>query len=80
MWRNGEEVDASEIGEGFRVLHGATANFSAERRRVISMRWVGDDARFVERPGKTSPYFPDLTYRDGDPFEGEQFPVVYSAG
>lgn len=68
------------IAFSFRVLHGATANFSSVRRRVISMRWVGDDACFVERPGKTSPYFPDLEYRHGDPFDGEQFPVMYRAG
>ena len=61
----------------FRTLHGAPANVSSERRRVISVRWVGDDARFVRRPGRTSPYFPDLEYEDGSPFDGEQFPILY---
>ncbi len=62
----------------FGTLHGAPANSSTQRRRVISFRWVGDDARFIERPGKTSPAFPDLTYRDGDKFTGPDFPVIYS--
>lgn len=61
----------------FRTLHGAPANASSDRRRVISVRWVGDDARFVRRPGRTSPYFPDLEYEDGSPFAGEEFPVLY---
>ena len=61
----------------FGTLHGAPANESPDRRRVISFRWVGDDARFVARKGTTSPAFPDLQYNDGDPFEGEEFPVIY---
>ncbi|RMF39999.1 MAG: phytanoyl-CoA dioxygenase [Alphaproteobacteria bacterium] len=63
----------------FRTLHGAPANASASRRRVISLRWVGDDARFVRRPGPTSPAFPDLDYEDGAPFGGADFPVLYEA-
>ena len=41
----------------FRTLHGAPANSSNSRRRVISIRWVGDDAKFVKRLGPTSPSF-----------------------
>ena len=64
----------------FKTLHGAPANTSDQRRRVISIRWVGDDARFVARPGKTSPFFPELEYEDGDPFTGDQFPLLYLCG
>ena len=65
------------IAFNFRTLHGAAANPSSQRRRVTSIRWVGDDARFVARPGKTSPFFPGLNYEDGAPFEGDQFPVLF---
>ena len=65
------------VAFNFRTLHGAPANTSTMRRRVTSIRWVGDDARFVKRPAKTSPYFPDLEYEDGAPFSGEQFPILY---
>lgn len=68
------------IAFSFSTLHGAPANSSPTRRRVISMRWVGDDARFADRPGKTSPAFPDLEFTPGTPFEGEEFPVLYSNG
>lgn len=61
----------------FRTLHGAPANTSKIRRRVISIRWVGDDARYAKRLGPTSPAFPDLTYKDGDPFDGDEFPILF---
>lgn len=61
----------------FGTLHGAPANQSEDRRRVISFRWVGDDARFIKRPGSTSPSFPDLSYEDGDKFDGADFPVIF---
>lgn len=64
----------------FRCLHGAPANNSATRRRVISVRWVGDDATFKRRPnGMSSPPFPDLAYADGAPFDAPEFPVLYPA-
>ena len=66
------------VAFNFRTLHGAPANTSAVRRRVVSIRWVGDDARFIQRPGMTSPDFPDLQYEDGAPFEGDEFPLLYS--
>lgn len=64
----------------FRTLHGAPANFSASRRRVISFRWVGDGARFVRRKGPVSPPFPDLEYEDGAPFGGPEFPLIWAEG
>ena len=66
------------VAFSFRTLHGAPANASTTRRRVISVRWVGDDARFADRPGKTSPAFPDLEYTPGDPFSADEFPVLYN--
>lgn len=68
------------VAFSFKTLHGAPANASPQRRRVISLRWVGDDARFVKRPGRTSPAFPDLDYDDGAPFGGPDFPVIHHAG
>ena len=78
-----EEGGTWEVGPGdaiafsFGTLHGAPANASSDRRRVVSVRWVGDGARFVSRPGTSSPAFPGLDYEDGEPFEGELFPLLY---
>lgn len=74
----GWEVEPGDaVAFSFKVLHGAPANVSPTRRRVISVRWVGDDARFADRPGTTSPAFPDLQFVPGTPFDGEEFPVIY---
>ena len=53
-----------EMGPGgavafhYRTLHGTRGNRSDARRRAFSLRLVGDDARYVTRPGPTSPPFP----------------------
>ncbi len=61
----------------FRTVHGAPANVSMNSRRVFSSRWMGDDARFVERGARGSPPFPGLALRDGDPLDVPEFPLVY---
>ncbi|MEL7183591.1 MAG: phytanoyl-CoA dioxygenase family protein, partial [Pseudomonadota bacterium] len=38
----------------YRILHGARGNEATARRRAFSLRLLGDDARYVERPGPTS--------------------------
>ncbi|TMV15418.1 phytanoyl-CoA dioxygenase family protein [Arenibacterium halophilum] len=62
----------------FRTLHGARGNTSNARRRAFSLRLVGDDARYVERPGPTSPPFPGHGMQAGEPLREDWFPVVYS--
>ena len=74
----GWEMKAGDaVAFHFRTLHGAPANHSANRRRVISVRWVGDDAVFANRAGPTSPAFPELAYQPGTPFDGPDFPVIW---
>ena len=65
------------IAFNFRTVHGAPGNHSPRARRVFSARWVGDDAVFAQRAGRTSPPFPDLGLHDGDPLDVPIFPVVY---
>jgi ectoine hydroxylase-related dioxygenase (phytanoyl-CoA dioxygenase family) len=64
------------IAFNFSTLHGAPANTTPNRRRAISFRWVGDDARFAKRQGRTSPPFPHLDVVDGAPFDGPDFPII----
>ncbi|MGE3916941.1 MAG: phytanoyl-CoA dioxygenase family protein [Hyphomicrobiaceae bacterium] len=61
----------------FRTLHGAPANTTTNRRRAVSFRYVGDDARFASRLGRTSPPFPGHVFEDGAPFAGPDFPVAW---
>ncbi len=64
----------------FRTVHGAAGNdHRQDRRRIASMRWVGDGAVFVDRQGKGSPPFRHLTLKTGEPLSGPDFPVIYSA-
>lgn len=60
------------------ILHGARGNEAASRRRAFSLRFVGDDARYVERPGPTSPPFPGHGMATGDTLREDWFPVIYS--
>ena len=62
----------------FRTAHGAKGNPHAARRRVLSLRWVGDDARYVERPGRTSPPFPGHGMIVGQKLREDWFPVVWN--
>ena len=40
---------------------------------------VGDDARYVSRPGPTSPPFPDHGMSDGDVLRADWFPYLIGA-
>jgi len=61
----------------YRTVHGARGNLSERRRRALSLRWVGDDARYVTRPGRTSPPFPGHGMREGERLREDWFPVVW---
>ncbi len=61
----------------YRILHGARGNTSGSRRRAFSLRLVGDDARYVERPGRTSPPFPGHDMKPGHRLREDWFPVLF---
>ena len=63
----------------FRTVHGARGNTGTTRRRALSLRFVGDDARVVARPGRTSPPFPGHGMAAGDRLRSDWFPVVWPA-
>jgi ectoine hydroxylase-related dioxygenase (phytanoyl-CoA dioxygenase family) len=61
----------------FRTAHGARGNLTAARRRALSLRWVGDDARYIERPGRTSPPYHGHGMQPGQKLREDWFPVVF---
>jgi len=61
----------------FRTIHGARGNFQNSRRRAFSMRWVGDDARYIERQGRTSPPFPKHNMTSGQRLREDWFPLLW---
>lgn len=64
------------------ALHGSAGVGATRRRRVLSLRFLGDDARHAPRPWATSPDFPGLTAElaDGAPMDHPLFPLVWPAG
>ncbi|WP_109464984.1 phytanoyl-CoA dioxygenase family protein [Albibacillus kandeliae] len=61
----------------FRTLHGARGNSSGQRRRAFSLRLVGDDAYYVDRPGPCSPPFPGHDMIQGQRLREDWFPVIW---
>ena len=65
------------VAFNYGILHGARGNETKKRRRAFSLRLVGDDARYVERPGPTSPPFPGHNMKPGDRLREDWFPIIY---
>ncbi len=63
----------------FNTLHGARGNPTGNRRRAFSLRLVGDDATYVERPGPTSPPFTGHGMKEGDKLREDWFPILLDA-
>ena len=61
----------------YNCLHGARGNTTERRRRAFSLRLVGDDARYVTRPGRTSPPFPDHGMVEGQRLREDWFPKIW---
>lgn len=70
-----EPGDAVAFNYG--TLHGARGNDTGTRRRAFSLRLVGDDARYVARPGRTSPPFPGHEMVPGQRLREDWFPVIW---
>lgn len=61
----------------YRTLHSAPGTTNhPHRRRVVSYRYVGDDARWITRPWKTSPPLDAEGLTDGDMLDDRRFPIV----
>ncbi len=59
-----------------RTLHGSPANTSEVRRRAVSMRYFGDDARYRRKPGlMVRPAMTSLS--DGDPLGPPDCPLAW---
>ncbi|MEM1402276.1 MAG: phytanoyl-CoA dioxygenase family protein [Pseudomonadota bacterium] len=63
-----------------KTWHGSTGNTSQTRhRRAMTFRYLGDDIRYLERPG-TPPDSPkSASLNDGDPIECPEFPLMWTS-
>lgn len=65
------------VAFNYMTLHGARGNSTTSRRRAFSVRLLGDDARYVQRPGRTSPPFPGHDMQPGQKLREDWFPVLF---
>ncbi|WP_204248134.1 phytanoyl-CoA dioxygenase family protein [Kiloniella spongiae] len=64
------------VAFNYKILHGARGNNAPCRRRAFSLRLLGDDARYVERAGPTSPPFPGHGMKAGEKLREDWFPTI----
>lgn len=64
------------VAFNYDILHGARGNETTDRRRAFSLRLVGEDARYVTRPGRTSPPFPGHDMTEGQRLREDWFPIL----
>jgi len=76
-------AEALEPGDAilfnYRTVHGAKGNTGSRRRRAFSARFVGDDAHFIQRQGRTSPPYPGIGQSTGERLREDWFPTVWRA-
>ena len=72
---------ATEPGDvvafNFRIIHSANANKLSGISRTLSFRLLGDNVRYRQRPGRTSPNFPDINQKNGERLREDWFPIIW---
>ena len=63
----------------FKIVHCSTGNRTSFSRRAFSMRFIGDDVKYVNRGGPTSPPFDGINLMSGDLMREDWFPRVFSS-
>ena len=66
------------IAFNFKTIHSANPNLLPRSSKTISFRLVGDDAVYRQRPGRTSPNFPNIRQKDGERLREDWFPTIWS--
>ena len=62
-----------------RTVHGASGNTTRDcRRRALSVRWLGDDARYRDNGEHVDPNLVDRSLTPGEPMISLKFPQVLS--
>ena len=63
----------------FKTVHGSTGNNSSKSRRAFSMRFIGEDVKYLDRGGPTSPPFDGINLKNGDLMRKDWFPKIISS-
>ena len=62
----------------FKTVHSSTGNNTLKSRRAFSMRFIGDDVRYMNRGGATSPPFDGINLKSGDLMREDWFPRIFN--
>ncbi len=62
----------------FKVLHSSSGNSENIPRRAFSIRFIGDDVKYIDRGEETSPPFKGIDLKNGAKMREDWFPVVWS--
>ena len=72
-----------EIGDAvlfnFKIVHGSDANLTSLQRRAFSMRFIGDDVKYLKRNEPTSPPFDGINLLTGERMRTDWFPEVFNS-
>ena len=63
----------------FKIVHGSSGNKTSNSRRAFSMRFIGDDVRYIDREGETSPPFDGINLKSGDIMREDWFPKIFNS-
>jgi ectoine hydroxylase-related dioxygenase (phytanoyl-CoA dioxygenase family) len=66
------------VAFNYRLIHSANANTLSTETKTLSMRLIGDDAVYKQRPGKTSPNYDNINQKSGERLREDWFPIIYS--
>ncbi len=66
------------VAFNFGILHGTRGETLTHRRRAFSLRLLGDDARYTNRPGPTSPPFAGHGMQASEKLRADWFPTVFT--
>jgi ectoine hydroxylase-related dioxygenase (phytanoyl-CoA dioxygenase family) len=61
----------------FKTIHGTTEIEMSKKRSAFSTRWLGEDMRFLERSGETSPPYINTGMSTGDKMREDWFPIIW---
>ena len=64
------------VAFNFDILHGARGAAADQQRRAFSLRLLGDDTRYTERPGPTSPQLPNHKMVEVQILRTDWFPFI----
>ncbi len=66
------------VAFNFKIIHSAKANKLSSISRTLSFRLLGDDVRYRERKGRTSPNFENINQINGERLREDWFPTIWT--